>query len=457
MAENLVKFVATTAAAFAAAVGSLDSNTLYFVSDERRIYKGNVPYSGGIYKEVDSLPTTLDVNVLYHVTSTGEVAYSNGTSKVTLVAPYSTSLGTSSTNSQLATAKSVVDYVDAKVSDLSVGTLSAQVEKNKTNIETLTGKVDTLNGEGEGSVKKALADAKGYTDSAKTALQGEIDKKANSATTLAGYGIGDAYTKTQTDDKITQAVANAHHLKREIVKTLPAVSEANADTIYMVPTSGSTDSAGSQSSAYVEYMLINGGFERIGTSDVDLTNYATKDEVSTAKTEAATDATTKANAALDSAKTYANGLAKNYATAAQGAKADSALQAADVVEGTKDGAISVKGKDVHVHGLGTAAFVDSSTFATAAQGTKADSALQASDITESTANGKITVKGEDVAIHGLGSAAYAATTAFDSAGSASGALTSAKSYADGLAKNYATAAQGTNADTAIQHLTWGTI
>lgn len=328
MAENLVKFVATNAAAFSSAVnaGSLNSNTLYFVSDERRIYKGNVPYSGGIYKEVESLPAELDINVLYHVTSTGEVAYSNGTSKVTLVAPYSTSLGASSTNNQLATAKSVVDYVTTKVNDLSVGNLSAQVEKNKTDIAGLTTKVDTLSGEGEGSVKKALSDANSYTDTTKAALQGEIDKKANSATTLAGYGIADAYTKTQTDNKITEAVANAHHLKREIVKTLPAVGDANADTIYMVPTSGSTDTAGSQSSAYIEYMLINGGFERIGTSDVDLTNYATKNEVSTAKSDAAADATTKADAALDSAKSYADGLAKNYATADQGANADTAIQ-----------------------------------------------------------------------------------------------------------------------------------
>lgn len=459
MAENLVKFVATTAAAFsgAATAGSLNSNTLYFVSDERRIYKGAVPYSGGIYKEVTALPDTLDINVLYHVTSTGEVAYSNGTSKVTLVAPYSTSLGEGSTNNQLATAKSVVDYVDKKVSDLSVGNLSAQVEKNKTDIAGLTASVNTLTGEGEGSVKKALSDAKGYTDTAKAALQGEIDKKANSATTLAGYGIGDAYTKTQTDNKITEAVANAHHLKREIVKTLPAVSDANADTIYMVPTSGSTDTAGSQSSAYIEYMLINGGFERIGTSDVDLTNYATKDEVSTAKSDAATDATTKANKALEDAKTYANGLASNYATATQGAKADTALQKADIVEGTTAGAISVKGTAVKVHGLGSAAYVGTGTFATAAQGGKADTALQAADITESAVKGQISVKGTDVAIHGLGSAAYANTSAFDSAGAASTALTSAKSYADGLASNYATAAQGTNADTAIQQLTWGTL
>lgn len=61
-------------------------------------------------------------------------------------------------------------------------------------------------------------------------------------------------------------------------------------------------------------------------------------------------------------------------------KADSALQAADIIEGTVDGAISVKGNSVAVHGLGSAAYTESSAYATAAQGTKADSALQAADV-----------------------------------------------------------------------------
>ena len=65
------------------------------------------------------------------------------------------------------------------------------------------------------------------------------------------------------------------------------------------------------------------------------------------------------------------------ATAAQGAKADSAVQS--IEEGTTNGTISVDGTDVEVHGLGSAAFTDSSDYATAAQGSKADSALQPGD------------------------------------------------------------------------------
>lgn len=82
---------------------------------------------------------------------------------------------------------------------------------------------------------------------------------------------------------------------------------------------------------------------------------------------------------------------------------------------------------------------------------KADSALQASDITatgvEGT-NGTITVKGNEVAVKGLGTAAYTASSAYDAAGSASAVqgqsgdaasvatVYGAKAYADSLAGNY---------------------
>ena len=76
----------------------------------------------------------------------------------------------------------------------------------------------------------------------------------------------------------------------------------------------------------------------------------------------ATDATTKAGNAETNAKAYADGLAKNYATAAQGTKADTALQKADIVAGTANGTIAVKGEDVAVTGLGTAAYEAKTSF-----------------------------------------------------------------------------------------------
>lgn len=290
---------------------------------------------------------------------------------------------------------------------------------------------------------------------------------------------------------------------------------------------------GSETSVYKEYMLINGKFELLGDSKVDLTNYATKEEVKTAKQEAinaaSADATSKANnakseaikAAAADAATKAE-KAKNDAIAAAGTAADGKIAtaigaldvtdaavggqyvssvsekdgkitvtraalpaAATLVEGTENGTVKFNGEDVKVHGLGTAAFAASTAFdtagaasaaqaeaikqakayadglasnyATAEQGGKADTALQQADVVEGEVQGAIAVKGKAVKVHGLGDAAFKASTAFDAAGAATTAETNAKKYADGLAGNYATKAQGSKADQVFAALTWGTL
>lgn len=69
-----------------------------------------------------------------------------------------------------------------------------------------------------------------------------------------------------------------------------------------------------------------------------------------------------------------------------------------------------------------------------------NNALQAADVVTGSANGTISVKGSDVAVKGLGSAAYTEASAYEVAGAASAAETAAKAYAkeyaDGLAGNY---------------------
>ena len=52
------------------------------------------------------------------------------------------------------------------------------------------------------------------------------------------------------------------------------------------------------------------------------------------------------------------------------------LKASDITEGTTNGTIAVNGTDVAVHGLGSAAYTNSDAYATAAQGGKADTAVQ---------------------------------------------------------------------------------
>lgn len=80
------------------------------------------------------------------------------------------------------------------------------------------------------------------------------------------------YTKQQTDNAIAAAIAAVDHLSREIVEALP--ENANENVIYMVHRGG-----GVGQDVYNEYMYINGAWEIIGDTSVDLTDYARKEDI----------------------------------------------------------------------------------------------------------------------------------------------------------------------------------
>ena len=95
------------------------------------------------------------------------------------------------------------------------------------------------------------------------------------------------------------------------------------------------------------------------------------------------------------------------------ATADNALKASDIDSGKTNGTISVKGTEVAVTGLGSAAYTASTAYATAAQGELADTAVQT--VKTGTENGTIAVDGKNVTVAGLGSAAYTASSAYATA------------------------------------------
>ena len=87
------------------------------------------------------------------------------------------------------------------------------------------------------------------------------NKFAAKATTLAGYGITDAMTATE----VNTALSGITGISYSIVQTLPASGEAGV--IYLVSNSG--DSGNS----YDEYIYVSNSFEKIGTTDVDMSGY----------------------------------------------------------------------------------------------------------------------------------------------------------------------------------------
>ena len=105
---------------------------------------------------------------------------------------------------------------------------------------------------------------------AATGIFAQLDEKADKDT---------VYTKTETDDKISAAIAAADHLSRKIVAGTGEIDLEAPDAdkyIYMVP---ATDSEANDT--YDEYMVISGVLEKVGSWEVDLSNYVTSETLTT--------------------------------------------------------------------------------------------------------------------------------------------------------------------------------
>ena len=127
-------------------------------------------------------------------------------------------------------------------------------------VEEIVGKEST----GEGVASTGLIARVEALEAQDGVLAGEIDALETSLTNV--------YTKTETDSAIATAIAAVDHLSREIVEALP--ENANANVIYMVRREDGTGQ-----DVYNEYMYINGAWEIIGDTSVDLTDYARKEDI----------------------------------------------------------------------------------------------------------------------------------------------------------------------------------
>ena len=194
-------------------------------------------------------------------------------------------------------------------------------------VKTNTDAIATLNGADtvDGSVAKAVKDAKTELEGKITAskyddtkIKADIAANTASIETLNGTGDG------SVDKKVADAVAAIVNNAPESYDTLKEISdwisghENDASAMNSAIQTNKTDIAnlaklvgalpeGDASKTIVEYID-----SKVGAVDFS-------SAIATAKQEA-----------IDASKTYSDGLATNYATADQGAKADTALQEADV-------------------------------------------------------------------------------------------------------------------------------
>ena len=115
-----------------------------------------------------------------------------------------------------------------------------------------------------------------------------IPKKVSDLSNDSGFQTASQVTATITtringlasQTYVNQQIANSAHLKKEKVTVLPLPSSADSNTIYIV---AKTDGSGND--IFDEYLLMDGKFELVGNSKMDLSGYlkyndeATEEEI----------------------------------------------------------------------------------------------------------------------------------------------------------------------------------
>lgn len=159
----------------------------------------------------------------------------------------------------------VVQNVPTKVSELTNDSnFVTETELNEkgylTEHQDISGKVDKEEGKSliADSEITRLSTVKNYDDSV---------VKEDIATIKTDYA-----TKTY----VSEQIAAADHLKREIVTEVPTAETAVENVIYMLKVESTVGA-----DKYKEYMLIDGEVACVGDTSVDLTDYAKKDEIPT--------------------------------------------------------------------------------------------------------------------------------------------------------------------------------
>lgn len=107
----------------------------------------------------------------------------------------------------------------------------------------------------------------------------------------AAQAQGDVVTLAQLSQSIMDAVGKITSFEYKIVDSLPAVSDGKKGVVYLVAHSGGTNQ-----NSYDEYIFLPAEgstaarYEKIGTTDIDLTPYAKKTEIPTKVSQLTNDA-----------------------------------------------------------------------------------------------------------------------------------------------------------------------
>ena len=423
---NNVKFLKGTAQSFGA-IEVKDANTFYYI-DDKDLYLGSIKLSNG-----EDLAAAI-LRVAANETAIGNISkdYLKASDKTELsnaiAAEKSRAEGIEGgLNTRLAAVegdylkgadKSELEEAIEKINE-ELGALTGS-EEGKSITQMIESAVSTLRNDLQPQITKNKDDIAAEILRA-TGVESGLDTRVKAVEEDIDYFFKDALkdeegvqaykdTLKEIQDYINSDAEAAGAMSASIKANTDAIDAIEADYL---KSSDKTTLQGNIDGVAGRVTTLEGQIAtKVEQEDFEELNGTVTSIQLTLETELPTFVTGKDAETLQSAKNYADGLAKNYATAAQGAKADTAVQT--VVEGTANGTILVDGESVAVHGLGSAAYAETTSFDAAGSAATAEG------------NAKSYAKTYADGLAGN----------YDASGSAAQALIDAKAYADGLAGNY---------------------
>lgn len=263
-----------------------------------------------------------------------------------------------------------------------------RITKNENDIRTINSTLTTIQGDEniDGSIKKAVKEAKdaleakiGNLENLNTTAKGNLVSAINEVLVAVGAG-GTTAAVTIDTTTTTAGMAKSYTLKQgeNTIGTIDIPKD-------MVVRSGEVvvNPEGQTEGTYIVLTLANATEDKIyvnvGTlvdiykakanaAQIQLAIDSATREISATVVAGSITSTELADAAVVTAKIADGNVTKaKLSTEVQATldKADSALQKANITTGTDNGTISVKGEDVEVKGLGSAAYTDSGAYDTA--------------------------------------------------------------------------------------------
>ncbi len=285
---------------------NLDRNTLYFIENEDgsySIYMGEKLVNSGAATVAGSLRDLEDV--IFSATGANSFLVKNAddkwvtTSLEDVVALIQDKLEidpaivedvTNLQNSVNDIVNDIQSLEESVAADLGVVNTELAKKANAEEVNTELAKkanVEEVNAE---LAKKANSDeintalnSKADVEAVNAALAKKADVETVNAALNTKADAEDVYTKLEVNNKvatdISAAIAAANHLKRKVANTVEDIDLDAIDAeqyIYMVPTG-----LQAEDDKYDEYMVIDGIIEKVGSWEVNLSDYAKKSDLDT--------------------------------------------------------------------------------------------------------------------------------------------------------------------------------